>query len=84
MGSLVVCLRSGRKLGQGGAATLMIFDISGRQVRRWKLGVLPRGRHEVLWNGKDNAGAALASGVYHVVITDAAGSRALGQAVLVK
>jgi len=72
------------ELDQGGAATLMIFDVSGRRVRRWKLGVLPRGLHEVLWNGRDDAGAALASGVYHVVVTDAAGSRALGRAVLVK
>ena len=72
------------EVGQGGATTLMIFDVSGRQVRRWTLGVLPRGLHEVLWNGRDDAGAALASGVYHVVVTDAAGSRALGRAVLVK
>ncbi len=72
------------ELGEAGAATLMIFDVSGRQVRRWTLGVLSRGLHDVLWNGTDDAGAPLANGVYHVVVTDAAGSRAHGRVVFLK
>jgi len=72
------------ELGVAGAATLMIFDVSGRQVRRWTLGVLSRGLHDVLWNGTDDAGAPLANGVYHVVVTDAAGSRAHGRVVFLK
>ena len=72
------------ELGEAGEATLTIFDVSGRQVRRWTLGVLSRGLHDVLWNGTDDAGAPLASGVYHVVVTDAAGSRAHGRVVFLR
>ncbi|MFT5516773.1 MAG: hypothetical protein ACI80V_002911 [Rhodothermales bacterium] len=72
------------ELGEAGAATLIVFDVSGRQVRRWTFGGLSTGRHTVSWNGTDDAGTPLASGVYHVVITDAAGSLEHGQVVFLR
>jgi len=41
---------------------LTIHDVSGRVVRR--LGSVRRGRREVVWDGRDDAGDRVASGVY--------------------
>ena len=39
---------------------------TGRAVRHLYAGVQPSGEHAVTWDGRDDAGAALSSGVYHV------------------
>lgn len=44
--------------------TLAVFDALGRRVRMLAQGVQVPGRHEVTWNGKDDQGKDLASGVY--------------------
>ena len=43
---------------------LDVFDIRGRLVVRLRDGLQPRGHHRVTWQGQDNAGRAVASGVY--------------------
>ena len=43
---------------------LTVFDASGRVVRRVVDGVLDAGPHEVSWNGRDEDGCVVASGVY--------------------
>lgn len=43
---------------------LSIFDMSGRLVRKLVDSELPPGRHAALWNGKNEAGREVASGVY--------------------
>ena len=43
---------------------LSIFDMSGRNVRKMNLGVLSNGVHKVLWDGKNNFGRKVPSGVY--------------------
>jgi hypothetical protein len=43
---------------------LAIFDVRGRQVRRLLDASVPPGRHQVIWDGRDDAGRSLASGVY--------------------
>ncbi len=45
---------------------MTIHDTRGRIVRRLRLDELQPGLHEVRWNGEDDAGAAVASGVYYV------------------
>jgi hypothetical protein len=52
------------ELAARGEAELKIFDVSGRLVRTLFEGVRERGRHEAVWDGTDNRGAAVASGVY--------------------
>jgi hypothetical protein len=45
---------------------LRIFDLAGRAVRNFDLGVLPAGHHSREWNAVDDRGRALAGGVYLV------------------
>jgi flagellar hook assembly protein FlgD len=47
-----------------GAARLEIFDLRGRLVRVLVDEVLSAGRYEVMWDGTDSSGRAMASGVY--------------------
>jgi hypothetical protein len=51
-------------LGEPGKVTLTIFDASGRQIRRlvneWK----SAGEYSVLWDGRDNHGDMVRSGVF--------------------
>ena len=42
----------------------IVFDVAGRRVRSLVDGPLPAGRHEVAWDGRDQAGRAVASGTY--------------------
>lgn len=53
-------------LDQPGDARLRIFDVAGRQVRTYSWTALSPGEHAVLWNGRDDAGLAVASGAYVV------------------
>ena len=46
-----------------GPLTLMLSDLGGRVVRDWS-GNFEVGRHSLTWDGRDQAGKALASGVY--------------------
>ena len=43
---------------------LRIFDVTGRSVRRLDAGLREAGRHEVVWNGRDDRNRSLAPGVY--------------------
>ena len=45
---------------------LEVFDLTGRQVAVLKEGVMAGGFHEIGWNGRDDSGRDLASGVYMV------------------
>jgi hypothetical protein len=44
--------------------SLAVFDASGRRVRVLTEGTASAGKHEVYWDGKDDAGRKVASGVY--------------------
>ena len=41
-----------------------LYGVDGRLVRTLVAGELPAGRHERLWNGRDEAGREVATGVY--------------------
>ncbi|HMK39339.1 MAG TPA: FlgD immunoglobulin-like domain containing protein [Bacteroidota bacterium] len=47
-----------------GAATLIVYDLLGRQVRTLVSGVVGAGLHSVEWDGKDSRGMSAGSGVY--------------------
>jgi hypothetical protein len=47
-----------------GSATLRVFDVSGRLVRTLVQGSLPRGAHQVTWDGRDDRGFSAPTGIY--------------------
>ena len=47
---------------------LAIFDMKGSNVRQMNLGVLGTGCHKILWDGKNNLGSELPSGIYMAVL----------------
>ena len=51
-------------LARPARATLAIYDIRGMLVRRLLDQELPAGRHEAVWDGRDDGGRGAASGVY--------------------
>lgn len=46
------------------AHSLVVYDVSGRQVRRLSGGVLDAGSHTATWDGRDDAGRPVPAGVY--------------------
>ena len=47
-----------------GRVRLELYDVAGRRVRTLVDEVRPAGRHDVVWNGVDDRGRGLASGIY--------------------
>ena len=54
----------GFTLPKSSRVTLEIFNILGQMVDRPLNAVLPAGRHEIIWNGSDQADRPLPSGIY--------------------
>jgi len=54
---------------------LEIVDPKGRRVRTLLDASLPAGNHEIAWNGTDDGGRAVASGVYRMVLIGNDGTR---------
>ena len=52
--------------------TLSIFDVGGRLVKTLEAGMKDVGAHNAPWNGVDDNGAAVASGVYYVRLAGSA------------
>ena len=76
-GEVVIPIRVRQSLK---AVEILITDIRGRVVMRWKNMTLSAGRHAFRWQGTDHAGNPVASGVYFVRLRS--GSRAMSQKLL--
>lgn len=66
-----------------GPMRLAVFDASGRQVRVLADKRLAAGKHVAAWDGRDDGGKLLASGVYFLRF-EAAGASQVGKLVLFK
>ncbi|MCK4679960.1 T9SS type A sorting domain-containing protein, partial [bacterium] len=64
-------------------AKLAVFDIAGRRVTTLVDREVEAGRHEVVWNGTNEAGEPVASGVYFSRLT-AMGEEHTAKMVLLK
>ena len=51
-------------LNENGDINLAIFDLLGRKVKQLQSGILPAGEHSFTWNGTDDGGANVTSGIY--------------------
>jgi immune inhibitor A len=55
---------------ESGPASVMIYDILGRRVRTLYSGYADPGAHQIEWDGDDDSGRQLASGVYFSRLID--------------
>lgn len=51
-------------LPETGRASLAIYNASGQNIRELVSGTLPAGKHSVVWDGRNQNGSAVSSGVY--------------------
>jgi hypothetical protein len=56
-------------LRKGGEVSVRIFSLDGRLVKTLVEGPAAAGTHEVLWDGRDNGGNSVRSGMYFVKTT---------------
>ena len=66
-----------------GPVRLAVFDARGRQVRLLADGRMPSGMFTTTWDGRDDDGHLLASGLYFLRF-EAAGVDHIGKMVLLK
>jgi len=51
-------------LPEASDVNLMIFDITGRRIKEWSISNQQAGWHEVVWNGTNQSGQQVSTGVY--------------------
>jgi flagellar hook assembly protein FlgD len=71
------------RLGTGGPVSLRIFDVSGRLVRSLFEGQQGAAEHRLPWDGRDDAGLQVPSGVYFYRL-NAAGKEAVERVVIIR
>jgi aminopeptidase N len=54
------------ELGSGGIAEINVYDVTGALVRSLFRGEVPAGYNETEWDGKNDSGSPVSSGVYFV------------------
>jgi hypothetical protein len=64
--------------------SITVYDINGRQVRTLVAGSVGVGMHSVTWNGLDNTGHEVASGLYVYSLTTNTGTRDIRRMLLVR
>ncbi|MCH7573931.1 MAG: T9SS type A sorting domain-containing protein [Candidatus Marinimicrobia bacterium] len=64
--------------------TLIVYNLLGQRVDVLVNGILPAGQHQVVWNGKDRRGRAVASGIYFVRLQTASGKHFTHKMALLK
>lgn len=71
------------QLDAAASLDVVVFDLRGRRVRALHSGIHPAGPVELRWNGRDETGREVSSGVYMVRVTTPEISRVV-RAVLVR
>lgn len=62
-------------LPEGGDTSLKIFNLKGQLVRILHNGFMEPGNHSLVWNGKDDSGSDIGSGVYLYRLESPAGTK---------
>jgi len=71
-------------LPEGSTVSLKIYDVMGREVRTLLSGYQEAASYSLVWNGTDNAGGPVSSGVYIYRLTSDRGFSAARSMVLLK
>jgi hypothetical protein len=61
-------------MSRNGQASLSVFDLLGRRVKILHSGQLTAGQHSFIWDGKDESGSTVTSGIYFYKLSSAEGS----------
>ncbi|MBK7702402.1 MAG: T9SS type A sorting domain-containing protein [bacterium] len=72
------------EVARAGRCALTVHDVRGRQIRTLFDGEAATGRHVAEWNGLDDAGKRVPSGIYMVRLRSAGGGEDLLKLTLVK
>jgi len=73
----------GYELPRASQVIMRMVDVRGRVVRTLVKGWRPAGAHRAFWDGRDDAGRAVASGVY-LAVGEWMGGRVVGRVTLVR
>jgi hypothetical protein len=71
------------EIGAPGVARITIYDVSGRKTRSLVSGEHRTGLFEVSWDGRDDAGHPVASGIYFAVL-EAPDTRQVRRLILIR
>ncbi len=74
----------GFSVSQSGSALLDIFDLTGRHVRTLLSGQVAAGHHTVRWDGRDERGSSVGSGVYFYRLRLGPGLESLRKMILMR
>ena len=74
----------GFDLAQRGRADIGVYDLTGRRIAALAHRDFEPGRHALRWNGRDDAGSAVAPGVYFVQMNGPRGERATARIAVVR
>ncbi len=70
------------RLPETSSVTIEVFDLAGRRVRQLAAGEIYSREGSFSWDGKDNSGRLVPSGIYHYRLSTAEGLQATGRMVL--
>ncbi|UCC80379.1 MAG: Omp28-related outer membrane protein [Candidatus Zixiibacteriota bacterium] len=60
-------------LSEGGKVNLAVYNVTGSLVKTLVDGSLEAGSHSIIWDGKDNSGSEVSSGIYFYRLSDSSG-----------
>lgn len=62
------------ELEEAGPVSFGVFDVQGRRRAGWTDGFRSAGRYEVAWDGRDDRGARVATGLYYLKVATPSGA----------
>ncbi|MCK4312438.1 MAG: T9SS type A sorting domain-containing protein, partial [Candidatus Cloacimonetes bacterium] len=65
-------------------AEIIIYNIKGQKVKTLFNELLPAGEHSVVWNGRDNYGKSVSSGIYFYKLNVNGKTEAVKKCLLLK
>jgi hypothetical protein len=54
--------------------TMVVYDLQGRRTRTLVSGMLPAGQHDIVWDGRDDAGHRVSAGMYVCRVRSSSGT----------